>query len=146
MSTKTTTAAIAGVLALGAIGGTAYALNQPEPTETPAAVSTETPAPENTVEPTPSAEPTPEATTPVATPEPTYSAAEQSYIDLLKQEAAVDGLYPTSSEVLAWGTYSCEQFAAGVDPADINPPTGEDHPVLGNIARTKALEMLCPQP
>lgn len=148
---KTSTAVIAGVLALAFIGGgTAYAMtttdDQPE-----AVVQTETPAPEVTDEPAPAATesaapedaPAPEAT-PSDPPEAEYTDTEQDYISFVKQEAAVDGLYPTDAEALSWGTYSCEQFAAGLDRREIHPPTGDDHPVLGNIVRDKAREMLCP--
>lgn len=142
---------IASGVALAAVGGgTAYALTTAD-AEPTAVVQTETPAPEVSDEPTqeategvtPEEAPTPEAT-PTDPPEVEHTNAEQDYIAVMKQEAAVDGLYPTDAEVLSWGTYSCEQFAAGLDRSEIQPPTGEDHPVLGNIARTKALELLCP--
>lgn len=56
MSTKTTTAviAVAGVLALGAIGGTAYALNQPEPTGTSQTADSAPSASEPSASPAPS--------------------------------------------------------------------------------------------
>lgn len=136
MSTKTTTAAIAvaGVLALGAIGGTAYALNQPEPAETPAAVSTETPAPENTVEPTPSVEPTPEATEPHATDAPVTAAppsadgrpleGEDAYLYYAGEMVRGFGYEITDADLLAAGAFACEQLDAGAGPFEIKPIDG----------------------
>lgn len=144
MKTKTT-AALVGVLALAAVGGgTAYALNQPEPVETPAAVSTETPAPEPT-EPVPTAEPTPEATEPVATPtpEPTYTEAESDFLygahQVVAGYVALD-----DSQLLDYGHAICADLAAGTLIGDATSgiselPLGADSSYVG-VAKA----YLCP--
>lgn len=150
MSTKTTAAVIAGVLALGAIGGTAYALNQPQPTETPAAVSTETPAPENTVEPTPSVEPTPEVTEPVATPtpEPTTSAntltEQQSELVQVTQSGALAVLNLDAEQILTLGAEVCEGYAAGETEFWVDVPGASQEQEHQFRANAKA--HLCPTP
>ncbi|WP_345750119.1 hypothetical protein [Microbacterium rhizophilus] len=117
---KTSTiAALGAVLAVAAIGGgTAYALNQPEPVETPAAVATETPAPAettpapeatDTTEPAASAGPSAEPVE--TTPAPTYSAAEAELIRVTRVGDLRD-LAVSDEQILAAAQTACEVSAA----------------------------------
>lgn len=131
-------------------GGTAYALSTadaPAPAETPAAVSTETPAPE-VIETTPAEEPTPDATTPspvkVDSPsaEPVPQTREEEFLYYAGETVRGFGYTITDEELLRAGQYTCDQLTAGVSPFNITPIEGAGEGTNGGFV-TAAQKYLC---
>lgn len=153
-----TTAAAVVILGGAAAGG--YALTSaPEPTETPAAVSTATPTPDVSPEATPTVEPTPDesatpTSTPTPTPEkteppaeagPTYTGKEGEFVTWAGEHVRGYGLNITDAELLAYGYSVCDQIreAGMASPGMIFIPelTASVNAGFGSIAIT----VLCPE-